>query len=148
MTELNPLLEAARGRDEDDRWFLFAAFSALPEKQRDTLVSPETMDQIKAWSTSGLFPTTHIAAISKLIGLIALDTDVQSAEVPTILQKLGLTPDQAQQVSANILNLLQPILAERAADEAAEAMQPLPPLTTTIPARNIIDLRKQQPPNA
>ena len=75
--ELSPFLAAARGRDEDERWLLFATFSSLSEERRGILVDPKTIEQIKQWSSSGLFPPTHIPAISKLVGLIALDPEVQ-----------------------------------------------------------------------
>jgi hypothetical protein len=165
--DLGPFLAAVRGRDEDERWLLFAAFSSLSEEQRGILVDPKTIEQIKQWSSAGLFPPTHIPAISKLIGLLALDTDVHMPEVPQILEKLGLSTDQAKQLTNNISNLLQPIFLERAKNEAADSMEQLSPMTrptemgpqslvVKIPSlpentgasastRNIIDLRKQPP---
>lgn len=140
-----PLLAAVQGRDEDERWLMFAKFQLLPEDARDILTNPKTIDQIKQWSTEGMFPSTHMTAVSKLIGLAALDDEVTFNSIASLLQKIGLTQEQAEKTNNMILSLLQPVIAERARESTPKSMPELPPLTTKIPQRNIIDLRKQQP---
>jgi hypothetical protein len=148
-----PLTAAMHGRDEDEQFLLSATFLAMDEPERELLSGEKASEAIKAWVSAGILPESHATATMKLVGLIALDSEVQPSEVPSILQKLGLSSEQAEQLANNILNFLQPIMIERAAEEAVESMEELPPLTTVIPsktepltppatARNVIDLRK------
>lgn len=153
---LTPLTAAMEGRDEDEQFLLSSTFLSLSDPEQEILVGEQTNEAVRQWVAAGFLPESHIPAIMKLIGLLALDTDVHLPEIPQILEKLGLSIEQAAQLTINITNLLQPIFVERAANEAAETMQPLPPLTVKIPQlpenagadtsnRHIIDLRRQPP---
>ncbi len=123
----SPLLAAAEGKDEDARWLLFQEFELMDNDARALLTSPETADTIKSWGTSGLFPTTHTGAVAKLIGLVAL-REVEMGTVQELLQKIGLSEEQASQTTAKISELLAPILAVIAA-ENVPPMEAIPPLT-------------------
>ncbi|MCC6934492.1 MAG: hypothetical protein IT406_02265 [Candidatus Yanofskybacteria bacterium] len=154
---LSPYAAALQGKDPIDRELFGLVFDDLPEPVKDTLTDPTTVETIKQWARDGLFPATHAPAIAKLIGLVALD-EVAFEAIPQLLERIGLSRDQAGRTTAAITKLLQALTDARANETAEEAapqeLRELPPLTqrvppqgphsgTETPARNIIDLRKK-----
>lgn len=167
----SPFMTALIGRDESAKADLYRRFSALPEEIAETLTSPDTADKIKSWESEGIFPSTHSSAVAKLIALSILGI-IQSNQIPALLEKLNLDSVTRAQTSAVIMTIVGPALsfiegynqptspevgANTPSSNRAISMNEMPPLTQRVPppapssdsskppARNIIDLRKQQP---
>lgn len=156
---LSPYVAVLRGKGEEERWSITALFETLSDGMKQVLTSPSTVDALKAWSGEGLLPATHIEAVAKIIGLVALE-EIDPPAVEQLLLRLDLSQNQASAIAGNIHELLSPALQEQAGQEVHEiAETELPPMTRPTekgplplagaparpgprpPERNILNLR-------
>ncbi len=154
--DCSPYVAMTAGKNPEDLLSFFERFSQLPPPIRSFMTSLDVIEKIKHMFVSLRVPPTHTIAISKIIAFAALG-DVSISNIEPLLIKLNLSEPLAQEASNAILGILDPIIAERARSAVPQGMPELPPLTQKIPsiaagpdssktpARNIIDLRKQQP---
>jgi hypothetical protein len=102
MLLTTPLTAAMQGKDEFKQFLFSNLYFSMPKNLRELLGGTAAEDALKEWVASGMLPESHVPAIMKLIGLIALDDEVVLSDIPSILVKLGLTAEQADQITKNI----------------------------------------------
>lgn len=129
-----------------------AKYDAMPEPARRLLLSPEAADLIIEMESQRLVPSSHAAAVSKLLGMVIME-DVRSDQVRSLLTKLGLPDASAATVADRFAKLLEPLRQIRAIQHTRDKLNPLPPLTQRLgpptsaspaPSR-VIDLRTKPP---
>lgn len=149
----SPFAAAMTDRTPEQRDLFAERFSVLPDDIREFLTSIQTVEALKNVMESTDIAGDYDLAVSKIVSFVALG-DVAPAAIDGLLVKLGLSQQQATDLSQKLLVVLRPVIAARSI-RAVPSMPELPPLTTEIPPapaagtqappRNIIDLRKQQP---
>ncbi len=151
----NPYIAAITGKNSADQEKFFTVFYGLPQPLKDALTSSETTAAIKNLFEKGLAPQGYEVAVAKIVALTAVG-DIPFVSIPELLSKLGLPEAQVPAIAHELETILRPIIAARG-KAAIPEMKEMPPLnrpTETGPqpiagqqgnARNIIDLRKQQP---
>jgi hypothetical protein len=146
MTQ-TPYIALMIGRDKDDQFLLSSLFISLNETLKEILVGEGTLSRIQGWVTSGLLPQTHALAISKLIGMLALEDEIATSAVPKILEKIGIAQPVATQLADEILALVQPFIEQRVpeSESVANPVRPIAPTppSSSAPSRNTIDLRNK-----
>ncbi|MCC6405022.1 MAG: hypothetical protein IT405_01405 [Candidatus Yanofskybacteria bacterium] len=161
MTALNetedflysPYIAAIADKDDAQLRAFAEKFAAQNESDRTFLTSPETALAIKRLVEEGVIPEEYAIATAKIVAFVVL-REVPLSSVPQLLERIGLASPQAQNAATAITQLLQPLIAARAAAETPEQLPELPPMTTKIPPapqqhssntppRNIIDLRNK-----
>lgn len=154
----SPFIAAFTDKSEDEQKVFFEKFTAQSESAREFLTSMQTVEALKTLTVSSNVGTEYAIAIGKVVAFVVLD-EVPISSIEGLLLKLNLSPQQASQITVQLQKLLEPIISDRARASVPQGMRPLPPMTVRIPPitepsetqganRNIIDLRKQQPPNA
>ncbi|MEK7638089.1 MAG: hypothetical protein AAB375_01545 [Patescibacteria group bacterium] len=150
----SPFAAAMADRTPQQQEAFLERFSTMPDDIREFFTSLKTVEAIKTIMETGELSGDYDLAITKIVAFAALG-DVPPANIEELLIKLGVSPQQAADVSQKLLGVLAPIISARAI-HAVPTMSELPPLTQKIPpmtpvpdssktpARNIIDLRKQQ----
>jgi hypothetical protein len=155
-TNYSPHFALIQGKDEMSTTTIFGRIAQLSEESRTVLSSESTAESLQKLVTSGTVPANYGTALAKIVGLCILG-DVAVAHIEQLLLKLNLTPEQAGVVNA----VLTDILSSTAPAKNIPAIPPvplpeLPPMSRPtengprvvagpkVPARNIIDLRKQQ----
>lgn len=154
--DCSPYIAMTAGKTPEELRPFFERFSQLPAPTRAFMTSLDVIERIKQMFLSLNVPPTHTIAISKIIAFAVLG-DVPVSNIEPLLTKLNLSKALAQEVGNAITIILEPVIAERARASVPQEMSELPPMTMKIPpiaappdssktaARNIIDLRKQQP---
>lgn len=140
----SPYLAMLEGRDVDSQKTFFEHFASQPEVVREIITSPGTAEKISALIQLNVIPKEYGIAIAKIVALVAMN-EVPISSIDQLLIKLNLAQEQATSIAAELVKILEPVIAERARESAPKSMPELPPLTTKIPPRNIIDLRRQKP---
>ncbi len=143
-----PYLALMIGRDADEQFLLSSLFISLNETMKEILVGEGTLALIRQWIANGLMPQTHALAISKLIGMLALEDEISPQSVPQILEKIGVPQPAATQLAGEILAIVQPFIEQRVAENEPEPIRPAPPVapappSSSTPSRNTIDLRNK-----
>lgn len=142
--EYSPYFAGLDGKTDEQASALEDRIDGLPGSRKDLLFSESLPEQLQLAAQEAQIPEQYAIAIAKIVFLTILgDIPIGSAE--QLLTKLGIAPEKAKMISDKLGVLLAPLVGERAQAVMPKKLEPLPPLTTKIPQRNIIDLRKQQP---
>jgi len=138
--QYNPYLAIITDKDPAAQQQFFERFYRLDQPTKDFLTSEEVTGYIKGMFAQGVAPETHAVAISKIIALAAMG-DIPVESVEQILQKLELTPAQAQKITLQITTILEPLSTQRKQQPRAPAT-PGAPITSAPPTRNVLNLKK------
>lgn len=153
----NPYMAALTGKDSAEQERFFTTFYGLPQPIKDFLTSREITASIKDLFDRGVVPPGYEVALSKIVAFATLG-DIPAISISALLSKLNLPEEAVLTITRELERILEPVIAARGRVAAApQGMQEMPALnrpTETGPrpiagqqgdARNIIDLRKQQP---
>lgn len=162
-TLYNPYFSMTVGLDEIKSKELSDRLTKLPEESRDLLTSEELAGILQTLIESGTILPKYRVALAKIVGFVALG-DVKSESVPGLLMKLGIPEENSNRAAHLLRDIFWTLETFQNLDIPLEQVhmdeRELPPLTTQIPpksevpaspqvpARNIIDLRKEQSPHA
>ncbi len=127
-----PLGVSLGGKNSVEARAIVARIAALPRDTQLLLVDPATAKTVSSLVDRGDLPATHVAAVTKLVLLLAV-RDVVPTQTAEVLQKLGIPPASA----ATIAQTLHAITARK--EEKTEGPRPV----ARVQARNVIDLRNK-----
>lgn len=141
----SPYMALILGRDEDEQYILSSVFLSLDDHVQDILVGEGTLNTIRSWISSGLLPETHALAISKLIGMIALEDPSLRESIAQLLTGIGIPESSIAQLMQEILNMTEIFIDDEEVEAQQQAPTPIPPLPPSAPTlpRNTIDLRNK-----
>jgi len=139
--QYNPYLAIIADKDPAAQQQFFERFYQFDQPTKDFLTSVEVTSYIKGMFDQGIAPQTHAIAISKIVALVAMG-DIPAESVPQILEKLELTPPEAQKIALQVSTILEPLFAQQKKESRPPESAPAP-AASTVPARNVINLKKQ-----
>lgn len=152
----SPSFALTAGKSPQETRDILERFTRLPDRERLFLAATNTAEQLSKLQKNNVIPLGYEVALGKIIGHIVLG-DVQLAQITELLEKIGVPLENRKPLQQAVEQLLSSLLAARALEESKRAFQPIPPLTqkisdtepvmprTSVPGRNIIDLRKPKP---
>lgn len=135
----SPYIAAISDKDEAQLRTFAKKFAARGEAERVFLTSPDTALAVKRLVEEDVLPEEYAVAVAKIIAFLVF-REVPAESVPQLLERIGLNAQQSQQAANAIIQLLQPLIAARAAEETPKKLPELPPMTKKNYASSAVSL--------
>jgi hypothetical protein len=137
--DFSPYFAGLESKTDEEATALEDRIEALPEPVKDFLFADATDDALRRIVEQAGLELRYGPAIAKVV-LFTLLGDIPTTSIGTLLERLDIPTDRAQNVARSVVQLMEPVMAAKAQAVVGAKPREIPPMTRTV--GGIIDLRK------